>query len=420
MGDKILLDSRGGGDGYDLAESDDEYGAREKQLLKKYRDAQASASESEEEGVFGLPEDDSMEDDSDFEDKTRAEKFEADSDVMSEEDDDIPDDRAWGKKKSTFYNTDFVDQDYDTYTAREEELALLEEQETRKLQQRLTKQLSDAQFSLDVFLGSDKEAQKKDDADAGPSKHQELVQFKKESPEFDALVDELLGKLDESANIMQPFLDELKSQNLTVLPIFEFIDTRNKLSLHYATNLSFYLMLKHKRVSVKNHPVMKRIAQFRELLQQLEEKYQDEAQTAMEKVLLDIRSGKIVAPPRVQEAEKPRKMLGILKKIPEKVKEVQVSEEEDAVSASEEEQPDEEEEDDTDKRAITYQMSKNKGLIPHRKKELRNPRVKHRLKYKKALVRRKGAVRTVRKEEKRYTGEHSGIKATVRKSIKIR
>lgn len=42
------------------------------------------------------------------------------------------------------------------------------------------------------------------------------------------------------------------------------------------------------------------------------------------------------------------------------------------------------EEDDTlagadqdSKRAITYQISRNKGLMPKRKKEQRNPRVKH-------------------------------------------
>lgn len=44
------------------------------------------------------------------------------------------------------------------------------------------------------------------------------------------------------------------------------------------------------------------------------------------------------------------------------------------------------------KRPITYEIAKNKGLTPHRKKELRNPRVKHRMKYRKAKIRRKGQV----------------------------
>lgn len=48
--------------------------------------------------------------------------------------------------------------------------------------------------------------------------------------------------------------------------------------------------------------------------------------------------------------------------------------------------------DPSNKRPITFEMLKNKGLTPRRKKENRNPRVKHRNKYKKALIRRKGQV----------------------------
>ncbi|GAB0088078.1 Something about silencing protein 10 [Sergentomyia squamirostris] len=424
MSDKILIDRHGTGDGYGISDSDDEYSSKERQLLKKYRDAQASASESDEEEVFGLPQDDSMSNDSDFDDETAKEKIEADSDVMSEDEDGIPDDRAWGNKKSAFYNTDFVDQDYDAYTAREEELAQLEEQETRKLQQRLTKQLSEAQFSLDIFSKVEGETSKKrvkinKEESSTASKQQEIAQFQKESPEFDALVDELLSKLEETQDVLQPFLEELRKHNLSEIPIYEFIDTRNKLCLHYATNLTFYLMLKHKKIPVKNHPVMKRIVQFRELLQQMEEKFQGEAQTEMEKILLDIQSGNIIALPKSKLEKKPRKMLNILKEV-SKAQEIFQDSDQDSRESQEEDNEIDENPSEGDKRAITYQMAKNKGLMPNRKKEVRNPRVKHRMKFKKALVRRKGAVRTVRKEDKRYTGEHSGIKSTVRKSIKIR
>lgn len=51
-----------------------------------------------------------------------------------------------------------------------------------------------------------------------------------------------------------------------------------------------------------------------------------------------------------------------------------------------------EELDEDAKRAITYQIAKNRGLTPHKKKELRNPRVKHRMKFRKAVIRRKGQV----------------------------
>ena len=77
------------------------------------------------------------------------------------------------------------------------------------------------------------------------------------------------------------------------------------------------------------------------------------------------------------------------------------------------------EEDDEKRRSITYEMSKNKGLMPKRSKLQRNPRVKHRVKYEKAKIRRKGQVREVRTEVKKYAGEMSGINKRVKKGIKL-
>ena len=72
-----------------------------------------------------------------------------------------------------------------------------------------------------------------------------------------------------------------------------------------------------------------------------------------------------------------------------------------------------------ERRAITYQIAKNKGLTPKRSKLQRNPRVKNRKKFDKAKVRRKGQVREVRTEVKKYAGEFSGINARVKKGIKL-
>ena len=44
----------------------------------------------------------------------------------------------------------------------------------------------------------------------------------------------------------------------------------------------------------------------------------------------------------------------------------------------------------SDRRLITYQIKKNKGLLPTRKKEQKNPRVKYKKKYQNKLKRRKG------------------------------
>ena len=78
-----------------------------------------------------------------------------------------------------------------------------------------------------------------------------------------------------------------------------------------------------------------------------------------------------------------------------------------------------EEEEGDDRRGITYQIYKNQGLAPKRNKDQRNPRVKHRHKFEKAKVRRKGQVRTLRTETKRYSGEASGINMRVKKGVKI-
>ena len=75
------------------------------------------------------------------------------------------------------------------------------------------------------------------------------------------------------------------------------------------------------------------------------------------------------------------------------------------------------------KRAATYEMMKNKGLTPHRKKENRNPRVKKRIAYDKALVARRGQVREVNTSgvntATAYSGETTGIKANLSRSRRI-
>jgi len=93
--------------------------------------------------------------------------------------------------------------------------------------------------------------------------------------------------------------------------------------------------------------------------------------------------------------------------------------EEEVDKAEKETQPLDGEEEGDERRGITYQIAKNKGLQPKRSKLQRNPRVKHRHKFEKAKIKRKGQVREVRKETKKYAGELSGINARVKKGVKI-
>ncbi|KAJ5166788.1 uncharacterized protein N7482_005569 [Penicillium canariense] len=73
------------------------------------------------------------------------------------------------------------------------------------------------------------------------------------------------------------------------------------------------------------------------------------------------------------------------------------------------------------KRAITYQIEKNKGLTPKRNKDVRNPRVKKRKKYEEKK-KKLGSIRQIYKGgEGRggYGGELTGIKKNLVKSVKF-
>lgn len=63
----------------------------------------------------------------------------------------MPDVRAWGKDKSKYYATDYVDPDYGGFQGNDATLAEIEEEEARNLQKQLVQQLDDDDFNLDIF-----------------------------------------------------------------------------------------------------------------------------------------------------------------------------------------------------------------------------------------------------------------------------
>jgi U3 small nucleolar RNA-associated protein 3 len=73
------------------------------------------------------------------------------------------------------------------------------------------------------------------------------------------------------------------------------------------------------------------------------------------------------------------------------------------------------------KRKINYQIEKNKGLAPKRKKEVRNSRVKKRRKYEDKQKKLKSMKATYQGGEGRggYQGETTGIKTGLIKSVKL-
>ncbi|XBW35971.1 hypothetical protein QEN19_001544 [Hanseniaspora menglaensis] len=76
--------------------------------------------------------------------------------------------------------------------------------------------------------------------------------------------------------------------------------------------------------------------------------------------------------------------------------------------------------DEDGKRAINYQILKNKGLTPHRGKDNRNSRVKKRKKYEKAQKKLRSMKQVYSgPHDGRYEGEKSGIRKDITKSVKL-
>ncbi|XP_016923199.2 something about silencing protein 10 [Drosophila suzukii] len=426
------------GDDYELTGSEQEYDAEEREILEDLRKQRKKRQQQDPvQEVLAFSDDDDDEEDQEQDDVAELMR---DSDIEGAEDDDrdLPNTMDWGSKRSTYYNTDFVDQDYSSYNAQEEEEARAEEEEAKKIQLRLAKRLSEADFQLDDVQAADGSSDDDDEVEEGEvtkvttdltgltaRERRQLLQ--KDSPEFIGLTQDFQKHLNEVKDLITPVLNYVRNHNVPMVPALKYASLYHTVLSTYCSNVAFYLLLKARRSSVKFHPVVKRLVQIKQLVEQLTPRYEEYIRPQLEALLERIQDGDAFT---VLDVAQRKAKLQILNKYSNGEQAEQSSDDDDKeeekdqsqAEAPDDEEAEEEDEEDEElaRRGITYQMAKNKGLTPHRKKELRNPRVKHRGKYRKALIRRKGAVRTVRKELQRYGGEMSGIKASVTKSVKFR
>ncbi|PSN36885.1 hypothetical protein C0J52_11435 [Blattella germanica] len=414
---------------------------------KAVRGKDQDSGDSEEE-VFGVG---GFNDSTDEEKEDNEDKL-PDSDIegLADEDDDLPDVKAWGKKKRSFYSTDYVDQDYGGYDEKDAEAAEQEEEEAKAIQKRLVEQLDDADFSLDMF--SKKPAQKEVEVEVQEviksdlrkmSMREKIALLEKESPEFFGLTEQFKVCMTEVEEKLHPILKFIKEGKIPASPADKYIRTKYHVLLNYCVNITYYLLLKAKRIPVQSHPVVRRLYQYCQLLKQLkpvDKVMAPQIETILEKLAV----GDVIIPVDNEEnsakkkhKKKKLKLLSQLSvenmdisevdkpneenEIEEMISKEPKDEEDEDMNEDEVSNIDEENQEETDaKRAITYQIMKNKGLTPYRKKENRNPRVKHRNKFRKAKIRRKGQIREPRKELQKYGGEISGIKVGVVKSIKLK
>ncbi|XP_040284668.1 something about silencing protein 10 [Bufo bufo] len=366
------------------------------------------------------------------------------SDLEDRDKDGLPDELAWGQRKKLYYDTDYKEKKKVKKTKEELEAeAAEEEEEAQNIQRRLAKTLDEEDYGLDFIQAFAEKPSEETPTEEKIVKDLEKMSdkekrklLKKESPELMELIQDLKQKLAEVKNELQPLITMVKGGIIPKGKGSTYLQTKYQLYLNYCMNISYYLLLKAKRIAISGHPVIERLVTYRNLINELADV--DERLSPEIRLLLSEDFQKKISEGKLSTQEpKPSKKPAIKRPVSEaKAEDDSDMDEEKALNyyrmmenrllqkrkPAEEQivEAPSEEMDPNAKRGITYQIAKNKGLTPKRRKIDRNPRVKHREKFRRAKIRRKGQVREVRKEEVRYSGEHSGIRAGVKKSIKLK
>ncbi|CDW57773.1 something about silencing protein 10 [Trichuris trichiura] len=373
-------------------------------------DVQNSSSEDDENSE-GVEVDHSSDEDKDRPDSEEGSSDAAlGSDIDDSEDDGLPDANAWGQKRSAFYNADYAGDEHAGFGSSDEEPAELEEKEAISLQRSLNEWISGWE---DTRKEKKAESSLKEDAVfhvpldlSAMSSEQKFRILEQRAPELVKYIEEYKEK----AGIMEHYVQfyQLVEKRADKQAIFELARGIFEIIGSYLLNLGFYILMKAKQRDMQGHPVIDRIAQWKEVLDTAFNKW-----PSFEK---DIKSfiEAVKASKRLPEPWSSSLHFSVANLQSSSKLSVDGS---DSSEESQEQDHDEfMETTELGKRSITYEMKKNKGLMPKRKKEQRNPRVKHRNRYRKALKKLRSKRPDVKKEMQRYSGEPRGINPYVVRS----
>lgn len=414
---------------------DDFHEARSRAALAKGWSEMESGDEEdgdEEEEVLAL--DVADEDDEDGESE-EGDDDDGGSSVQSETEASVDPSLSWGQRKKLYYDTDYGSKSRGRQSQQEvEEEEREEEAEAQLIQRRLAQALQEDDFGVSWVEAFAKPVPQVNEAEtrvvkdlAKVSVKEKLKMLRKESPELLELIDDLKVKLTEMKDELEPLLQLVEQKIIPPGKGSQYLRTKYNLYLNYCSNISFYLILKARRVPVHGHPVIERLVTYRNLINKLsvvDQKLSSEIRHLLTlkdgagKKELNLKAKSMKTKPKsVSETSAAALAVRDLSDDSDFDEEAALKyykemEERQKLKRKKEENSTEEKalEDQNAKRAITYQIAKNRGLTPRRKKIDRNPRVKHREKFRKAKIRRRGQVREVRREEQRYTGELSGIR----------
>lgn len=449
--DDLDLPPSPGDSSYYQDKVDDFHEARSRAVLAKGWSEVESGDEEEdgeeeEEEVLALDVADEDDEDGESEGDEEDDDDDGGSSVQSEAEASVDPSLSWGQRKKLYYDTDYGSKSRGRQSQQEvEEEEREEEEEAQLIQRRLAQALQEDDFGVTWVEAFAKPVSQVDEAEtrvvkdlAKVSVKEKLKMLRKESPELLELIEDLKVKLTEVKDELEPLLQLVEQGIIPPGKGSQYLRTKYNLYLNYCSNISFYLILKARRVPAHGHPVIERLVTYRNLINKLsvvDQKLSSEIRHLLTlkdeagKKELDLKAKSIKAKPKSVSETTAAAASAVTDLSDDSdfeeeavLKYYKETEDRQNLKRKKEESSTEEQalEDPNAKRAITYQIAKNRGLTPRRKKIDRNPRVKHREKFRRAKIRRRGQVREVRREEQRYSGELSGIRAGVKKSIKLK
>lgn len=153
------------------------------------------------------------------------------------------------------------------------------------LQQKLLSQVDEGDFGLDMFSSTPGETEgdaaaeetktvsapsQSVAADVSKMSEKEKTRLlKKEYPEFMNIVSDYKLQLLEYKERLGPLLSLHNRKLIPDSAGIELIKRKARLVLDYCTCAQFYLLLRAEKTSVEGHPVVKRMVQFKQLLNEI-------------------------------------------------------------------------------------------------------------------------------------------------------
>ncbi|TMW93285.1 hypothetical protein EJD97_011923 [Solanum chilense] len=265
----------------------------------------AESDEDNEHPVYDLKEDEDEEDeDDDFDDAeltglgakiARTQKYlqatmgGVEDEMHDEAEEENEEVSLWGRAKKSYYqNKENVEESSD------EDLIAEEEAEVLRMQQKKAKSLSAADFGIEddeltfeeilvqgkpgSAVSADEEA-KNETGTAYEEVQKDLNALTKEeqmdvvyssAPELVGLLSELGEALEQLDNKVNPLFNKINGKNM-IKGGMHYIEVKKLLLLSYCQAITFYLLLKSEGQPVRDHPVISRLVEIKNLLNKMKE-----------------------------------------------------------------------------------------------------------------------------------------------------